>query len=603
MDKFNEGLKEESTGSSHNREILLIISIDKNGKIVQFNKECEKITGYKRYEALNKEFFDFLIPENYFEQWKRMFDSARRDEVINDLKLPWLTRQGQEIMVLWSSFPVEEVEGEIEDICLVGKLIIPDSDAKEPLLEQITEEVEDKESVIEFIKDGIEHDEVDVVDKIDRGMEDETVFTLGNKRVIFKKSSSTNPRETVDRAKGKIPSRKEVKKKPTKTKPIKTKPVKTVEEKKIDESYKPSVESYHGLDKIIEDLEKKNKQLEKENKKLEKNLKRLKIRLSNLKKDKKSQTSTVFGSLKGKRKQEEFEDMIHELDERKSLLDNLEAQLTKEKENIDQQRQEFFKWREKLESLEDEIENRRKELVEQEKMFSDRFVSSSDEGISECAGIDSELTSDVETKEETIEKHEILYKISEGAAIVQRGILKQVNRSFVELLGYNMEELLEKSLLDFVVQEGFSGIEKYYLNRLKGEAVSSFETVFLTKDENRLAVEISIRPTVFNGEKADIAVFNKVAGAQEHSAVDDVEEKPAELLVEEPVAEPKTHAEPPKEEEKSEESPKEEAPEPEPSNEETSPEPESPKEEEKPAEPSEDEGAEEKLKDKPKDTK
>ena len=301
MDKSNEGLKEESTGSSHNREILLIISIDKNGKIVQFNKECEKITGYKRYEALNKEFFDFLIPENYFEQWKRMFDSARRDEVINDLKLPWLTRQGQEIMVSWSSFPVEEVEGEIEDICLVGKLIIPDSDAKEPLLEQITEEVEDKESVIEFIKDGIEHDEADVVDKIDRDMEDETVFTLGNKRVIFKKSSSTSPRETVDTGKEKIPSRKEVKKKPTKTKPVKTKPVKTVEEKKIDESYKPSVQSYHGLDKIIEDLEKKNKQLEKENKKLEKNLKSLKTRLSNLKKDKKSQTSTVFGSLKGPR--------------------------------------------------------------------------------------------------------------------------------------------------------------------------------------------------------------------------------------------------------------------------------------------------------------
>jgi PAS domain S-box-containing protein len=659
MDKSNEGLKEESTGGSHNREILLIISIDKKGKIVQFNKECEKITGYKRYEVLNKEFFDFLIPENYFEQWKRMFDSASRDEVINDLKLPWLTRQGQEIMVSWSSFPIEEVEGEIEDICLIGKLIIPDSDAKEPLLEQITEEAEDKESVIEFIKDGIENDEADVVNKIDRDMEDETVFTLGNKRVIFKKSSSTSPRETVDTGKEKIPSRKKVKKKPTKTKPVKTRPVKTVEEKKIDESYKPSVESYHGLDKIIKDLEKKNKQLEKENKKLEKNLKSLKTRLPNLKKDKKSQTSTVFGSLKGKRKQEEFEDMIHELDERKSLLDNLEAQLTKEKENIDQQRQEFFKWREKLESLEDEIESRRKELVEQEKIFSDRFVSSSDEGISESAGIDSESASDVETKKETIEKHEILYKISEGAAIVQRGILKQVNRPFVELLGYNMEEILEKSLLDFVVQEGFSGIEKYYLNRLKGEAVSSFETVFLTKDENRLAVEISIRPIVFNGEKADIAVFNKVTGAQEASAVDELEEKPAEPSVEEPlpepeiteeplkeqsteeVPEPEALGEPPKEEKPTEEEPKKETPEPEHKEETTAeeaskedvPEPElpkketkeeasepekpekppteekaekPPKEEEKPAEepePPEEEGTEEKSNNKSKETK
>ena len=518
MDKSNEGLKEDSTENSRNREIFLVVSIDKNGKIVQFNKGCEKITGYKRYEALNKEFFDFLIPENYFEEWKRMFDSARRDEVINDLKLPWLTRQGQEIMISWSSFPVAGVEGEIEDICLVGKLIIPD-DAKESLLEHIKEGTEDKESLIEFIKNGIEHEtehEADVVDKIDSDEEDVTVFNLGNKRIIFKKSVSASPREADDTGEKKIPTEKEEKKKPIKTKPIKSEPVKTVKEKKIDKGDEPPVESYRVPDKIIEELEKKNKQLEKENKKLEKILKSLKTRLSNITKEKKPKTSTMFDSLRGRGKQEEFENIIHELDERKSLLDNLEAQLTKEKENINKQRDEFFKWREKLEVLEDEIENRRKELVEQEREFSARFVSSLDKSDRDTsAGISEGLDFDVQTGEETSESHKILDEISEGAAIVQRGILKQVNRSFVELLGYSIEELLEKSLLDFVVQEGFSGIEKYYLNRLKGVDISSFETIFSTKDENKLAVEISIKPTIFNGEKAEIAVVRNLENIEQ----------------------------------------------------------------------------------------
>jgi hypothetical protein len=210
-----------------------------------------------------------------------------------------------------------------------------------------------------------------------------------------------------------------------------------------------------------------------------------------------------------------------------------------------------------------------------------------------------------------------------------------------------MEELIEKSLLDFVVQEGLSGIEKYYLNRLKGEAASSFETVFLTKDDNKLTVEVSIRPTIFDGETADVAVFNKVTGAQEASAVDEVEEKPAEPSVEKPlpeteitkeplkeestekVSEPEALGEPPNEKKPTEEEPKKETSEPEQKGEtpaeeaskEEIPEPELPKEEtkeeasepekppmeeEKPAEEPElpeEEGTEEKPKDKSKEAK
>ena len=508
MDKSKNGLNEESTGNSRNHEIFLIIGIDKNKKIIQFNKECEKITGYSRYEALNKEFFDFLIPGRYFKEWKRMFDSARQDEVINDLKLPWLTRQGQEVMVSWSSFPVEEVEGGMGDICLVGKLIIPNFDEKESLLEHIKGGIEDRESIIEFIKSGMEN-KSDIVDKSDmeRYKKDEKVFNLGKNRVIFKNVVTAGSKKIYETSKKKGPSQKEEKKTP-----IKIKPVQIVKEKKIDVKYKPPLESYRSLDKIIKELEKKNKKLEKENKKLEKNLKSLRSSLSNAKKDKKSKIPTLLDPLSGKNKREEFENMIHELDERKSMLDNLESQLTNEKENINKKRDEFFKWREKLELLEDEIENRRTELVEQERMFNDRFASTSDKSIRDkFEESDNELTFDVKKIEETSEPHRILDKIPDCAAIVQRGILKQVNRPFVELLGYDNEEVfLEKSLLDFVASEGLSGIEEYYLNRLKGVAVSNYETIFLTNDNRMIHVEIITKPVVYNGEKADIALVRNL---------------------------------------------------------------------------------------------
>lgn len=572
MDKNNEGLKEESTEDLSKREILLVISIDKNGKIIKFNKDCEKITGYSRYEALNKEFFDFLIPDSYFGDWGKLFDLARRNEVINNLKLPWMTREGQEVKISWSGYPVEKAEGEIEEICLIGKLIDPDFNLKEnfPYDTQdkvedtfpygTQEEVKEKDSIIDFIKDGLDNkrdtienvktdNREEILDKTDKTTEDNTIFYLGNKRIIFKKNIPASPRKTSEAEKKKISPKKEGKIKPIKTRPVETKPVKiqpaeikptkTTKVDKIDETYKPPVESYYDFNKIIKDLQKKNNELEKENKKLEKNFNALKIRLSNIKKDKKSKASTMFDFLKGGDKKDEMESIINELDERKIQLDNLETQLISEKEDIQKQKDEFVKWRGKLELLEEEIEKRRKELVEQEKEFSDRFVSSLDEQVEEkTIGIDDGFISEIKTSKEITKKYETLDKIPASAAIIQRGILKQVNHPFVKLLGYNIEEIVEKSLLDFIVQEGLSGIERYYLNRLKGESTSSFETVFLTKDDNKLAVEVNIKPTIFKDMKADIAVFNIASGDQEISAVDEINENSIELTTEEPTEKP-----------------------------------------------------------------
>lgn len=505
MDKSKNKLDEESTEKLHNNEIFLIVSIDKKEKITQFNKECEKITGYTRYEALNKDFFEFLIPTRYSNIWRRMLNLARQNEVINNLKLPWLTKHKDEVMIQWSSFPAEEVDGDIGGICLVGKLIIPNIDEKRLLLENKKEVTEDKKSIIEFIKAGLENN-VDVVDKssMERYNKDEKVFNLGKNRVIFKNIVSTSSKNNFQTDKKKTPS--QIKEKKTTIKP---KPEQTVKEEKTEESLKLSIESHRSLDRIIKELEKKNKRLEKENKILEKNLETLKLRLSS---EKKSKISTLFNPPSDETKKDESESMIHELEERKNMLDNLETQLIKEKESINKQRDEFFKWRKKLEELEDEIENRRKELVENERMFNERFVSSSNLSNNDKFTEDNDgLTFDTKKDEEISESHEILDKIPESAAIVQRGILKQVNQRFIELLGYNANDvLLDKSLLDFVDSEGLSGIEEYYLNRLKGVTISSYETIFLTNDNKKIHVEIYTKSIIYNGEKADIAIVKNI---------------------------------------------------------------------------------------------
>ena len=174
----------------------------------------------------------------------------------------------------------------------------------------------------------------------------------------------------------------------------------------------------------------------------------------------------------------------------------------------------------KIDKLGEEIEERRKNLVQEERLFRRRFISSlgKDIHVKPIRG-ENGLAFDVETRGETSDQHTMLDDYLESAAVVKRGILKQVNQPFVELLGYETDMILETSLLNFIAPEGLSGIEDYYLNRLKGETVSAYKTVVLTKDNNKLPVEISIRPTILNGKKAEIAVIKKLDKKEENKKI------------------------------------------------------------------------------------
>jgi len=169
----------------------------------------------------------------------------------------------------------------------------------------------------------------------------------------------------------------------------------------------------------------------------------------------------------------------------------------------------------KLERLEDEVEERRKRLVEQERMFKIQLVSSIDRKSHPVPStiLDNQMVSDNAAYAEK-EHPEILDNVPERTVVIQRGVLKQVDTSFAELLGYDVEELVNKSLLVLVAPEGLADVRKHYLGRLKGSGSSTYETIFATKDNSRIQVEVSVKPTIYNGEKAEIAVITEMEDKQ-----------------------------------------------------------------------------------------
>lgn len=406
MEEMVRDMEESNTQDKKswiNREKDLVITIDQDEKIIKFNDECIRISGYNKNEVINQNIFNTIIPKRYSEQWKNIINSVRKDKLIDDFSLPIQTSHGHEIMIFWSSFPVKNVGGIVEDIGLVGKLVTSWEDTKHTAI-------------------GNEKKEILPADYFDE------------------------------------------------------------------------------FERIVKDLEKTNHDLEKKNAILEKKLKGRKG-----KKDTKIQSDVVGKSLYkvsdvvgGKKKRVELQVLMKDLDERQKQLNRLHIKLEKEKIKINERKNEFIRWREKLMTLESEIESRKKWVENKEKALEKISTGTED--------------TKSRIKSEEIEKFdEVMFsKIPESAAVIQRGVFKQVNSYFASLLGYDLNEIVEKSIFDFIGPEGLTGVEEYYFHRLKGDETSAFDTLFLSKDNVKLSVQVDVHPTIFNGEKAEIAIFKKL---------------------------------------------------------------------------------------------
>jgi PAS domain S-box-containing protein len=168
----------------------------------------------------------------------------------------------------------------------------------------------------------------------------------------------------------------------------------------------------------------------------------------------------------------------------------------------------------RIEKLENDIEEQRRNLVNQEKMFTTRAIPYFEP--KEKIQIDGKNLSrnipadDKIFMKEKIEDRLIVDDTNEFVAVVQRGIFKQISNTFAGFLGYENTDLLQKSFFVFIAPHGFENARKYYLNRLKGVTSNSFRTVLLTKEHTELLVEITVTPTIYKGDAAEFLSVKEV---------------------------------------------------------------------------------------------
>jgi PAS domain S-box-containing protein len=105
LKQVQEALQEERNVVSAIFDILgaLVIVLDRDGRIVRFNRACSQMTGYSVEESAAKFVWDLFVAPEDAEAFRDMFLGIRDNASRTEYESRWMTRDGKRRIVAWSA--------------------------------------------------------------------------------------------------------------------------------------------------------------------------------------------------------------------------------------------------------------------------------------------------------------------------------------------------------------------------------------------------------------------------------------------------------------------------------------------------------------------
>ena len=98
----------------------LLMVLDREGRIVRFNRQCERVSGVAAERALGRLPWEFLVPPDQSDLMRVQIATALRDDGPISGAIDWLTAKGQPRPLLWSLTAVDDQNGELAFVVAVG---------------------------------------------------------------------------------------------------------------------------------------------------------------------------------------------------------------------------------------------------------------------------------------------------------------------------------------------------------------------------------------------------------------------------------------------------------------------------------------------------
>ncbi|UBF25343.1 PAS domain S-box protein [Kovacikia minuta CCNUW1] len=113
----------------------LIVVMDRQGRIVEFNRTCEKTTGYSFEAVRGKHLWDLLLPPEEIEPTREMFYKFGTWLFPNEYEGVWITHRGDRRLIVWSNTVLQDDLGAVKYVIGTGIDITDRKHAEETLQE------------------------------------------------------------------------------------------------------------------------------------------------------------------------------------------------------------------------------------------------------------------------------------------------------------------------------------------------------------------------------------------------------------------------------------------------------------------------------------
>jgi len=117
MDKNNSDLLTFISDLQDN----LVILLNFKGKIIKFNKACEKVTGYSFSEVKNKKIWEVLIKQDEIEETKKVFNNLKAKNFPIENENYLITKDGNLKLISWTNIVLLDEDDEVEYIVAIGR--------------------------------------------------------------------------------------------------------------------------------------------------------------------------------------------------------------------------------------------------------------------------------------------------------------------------------------------------------------------------------------------------------------------------------------------------------------------------------------------------
>lgn len=120
----------------------LVLALDREARIVRFNRACEKCTGYTFEEVRGKHVWDLVIPPEQVPQVKDVFRRLTAGMFPNRHVNHWMARDGQRRLISWSNTALIDEHGTVQYVIPTG-VDITERERAEDLVRNVLETVDE----------------------------------------------------------------------------------------------------------------------------------------------------------------------------------------------------------------------------------------------------------------------------------------------------------------------------------------------------------------------------------------------------------------------------------------------------------------------------